>query len=47
MKAFSGKKNEEERLIRSQTTTIIEIFCEFSLYSQVIFKSMGVADDIF
>ena len=32
-------------LIRSQPTTLLQIFCELLLYSQVIFKSMGVADD--
>ena len=29
---------------RSQTTTLLQIFCELSLCSQVIFKSMKVAD---
>ena len=33
-------------LIRRQTTTLLQIFCEISLHSQVIFKSMKVADDI-
>ena len=33
-------------LIRIQTTNLLQIFCELSLYSQVIFKSMKVADDI-
>ena len=32
-------------LIRSQTTTLLQFFCELFLYSQVIFKSMKVADD--
>ena len=32
-------------LIRSQITTLLQIFCELLLYSQVIFKSMKVADD--
>ena len=32
-------------LIRSQTTTLLQIFYELLLYSQVIFKSMRVADD--
>ena len=45
-KAFFGKMFEEEMLTRSQTTTLLQIFCEFSLYSQVIFKSMKIADDI-
>ena len=34
-------------LIRSQTTTPFQIVCECSLYTQVIFKSMRVADDFF
>ena len=34
-------------LIRSQGTTLLQIFCELKLYSQVIFKSMRVADDTF
>ena len=38
---------EEEVLIRSQTTTLLQIFCEVVLYSKVIFKSMQVADDNF
>ena len=33
-------------LIRSQITTLLQIFCELLLYSQVIYKSMKVADDI-
>ena len=32
-------------LIGSQITTLLQIFCEFLLYSQVIFKSKKVADD--
>ena len=31
-------------LIRSQTTTLLQISCELLLCSQVIFKSMKVAD---
>ena len=34
-------------LIRSQATTLLQIFCELLLYSQVIFKIMRVADDAF
>ena len=34
-------------LTRSQTTTLLQIFCELSLHSQVIFKSMKVADVTF
>ena len=33
-------------LIRRQTTNLLQIFCEIWLHSQVIFKSMKVADDI-
>ena len=40
MKTFEG-----EMFIRSQITTLLQIFSELSLYSQVIFKSMKVADD--
>ena len=34
-------------LIRSQATTLPQIFCKLLLYSQVIIKSMRVADDTF
>ena len=34
-------------LTRSQTKTLLQIFFELSLYSEVIFKSMKVADDTF
>ena len=34
-------------LIRSQATTLLQIFCELLLYYQVIFKGMRVADDTF
>ena len=37
---------EGEMLNRSQTTTFLQIFYELLLYSQVILKSMRVADDI-
>ena len=30
----------------SQATTLLQIFCELSLNSQVIFKSMRVADEL-
>ena len=33
-------------LIRRQTTNLLQIFCELSLYFQVISKSMKAADDI-
>ena len=42
LKTFQG-----EMLIRSQTTIRLQIFCELSLYSQVIFKSMKASDDTF
>ena len=32
-------------LIRRKATTLLQIFCELLLYTQVIFKSMRVADD--
>ena len=38
---------KEKVLIRSQTTYLFHIFCEFSLYSLVISKSMRVADGTF
>ena len=41
-KVFDG-----EMLIRSQKTTLLQIFCELSLYSQVMLKSIRVADDTF
>ena len=34
-------------LIRSQATTLLQMFCELLLYSQVILKGMRVADDTF
>ena len=34
-------------LTRSQTTTLLQIFSELTLYSQVISKSIKVADDTF
>ena len=36
----------EGMLIRRQTTYLLQIFCEISLYFQVVFKSMKAADDI-
>ena len=41
-KIFEGKM-----FTRSQTTTPLQIFCQLLLYSQVIFKSIRVADDTF
>ena len=32
-------------LLKSQTTTLIQIVCEILLYSQVIIKSMRAADN--
>ena len=46
-KSIFLKTFEGEMLIRSQTTTFLQIFCELSLYSKVIIKSMRVADDTF
>ena len=45
-KSILLKTIEWEVLIRIQTTNLLQIFCEISLHSQVIFKSMKVADDI-
>ena len=39
--------SEGEMLISSKSTTLLQIFCELSLDSQVIVKSMRVADDTF
>ena len=46
-KSIFLKTFEGEMLIRSQTTTLLQIFYEILLCSQVIFKSMKVADDTF
>ena len=46
-KSIFWKIFEGEMLIRSQTTTLLQIFCELLLYSPVIFKSMRVADITF
>ena len=43
-KHFFGKIFEGEILSVSQTTILLQIFCELLLDSQVIFKSMKVAD---
>ena len=40
------KTFEWEMLIRRQTTNLLRIFCEISLHSQFIFKSIKIADDI-
>ena len=45
-KSISLKTFEWGMLIRRQTTNLLQIFCEISLHSQVIFKSMKVADNI-
>ena len=34
-------------LIRIETSTLLQIFCELLLYSQVIVESMRVADDTY
>ena len=39
------KTHEGEMLIRSKRSTLLQMFCELSLYTQVIFKSMREADD--
>ena len=46
-KSILLKTFEGEMLIRSQTTTFLQIYCELSLCSHVIFKSMKIADDTF
>ena len=46
-KGIFWKTFEGEMVITSQATTLLQIFCELSLSSQVIFKSMRVADDTF
>ena len=38
---------DSEMLFRNQATTLLQIFWESLLCSQVIFKSMKVADDTF
>ena len=45
-KSIFFKTFEWQMLIRRQTTNLLQIFCEIWLHSQVIFKSMKVADDI-
>ena len=45
-KSILWKIFEAEMLLRSQTTTPLQIFCWLMLYSQVIFKSVRVADDV-
>ena len=46
-KSIFQKTIEREMLIRSQTTTPLQICFTLSLYSQVILKSMSVADNTF
>ena len=46
-KSIFWKIIEGEIIIGTQTTTLHQIFCEILLHSQVIFKSMRVADDTF
>ena len=43
-KHFLKKTSKGEILIRSQTTTLLQIFGELVLHFQVIFKSMNIAD---
>ena len=45
IKSIFWKIFEGEMLIRCQITTLLQIFCELLLYSQIIFRSMKVADD--
>ena len=46
-KTIFWKIFEGDMLSKSQTTIILQIFCELSLYSQVMLKSMRGADDTF
>ena len=46
-KCIFWKLSEEEMLIRCHTTTLLQIFSEFKLYTHFIFESMRVADDTF
>ena len=41
------KKYLKRMVIRNETTTILKVFCELSLYFEVIFQSMAKADDSF
>ena len=45
-KSIFLETSEWELSIRRQTINLLQIFCEISLHSQVIFKSMKVADTI-
>ena len=45
--SFEKHFQEGEVWIRTLSTTLLEIFCEFMLYLQVIFKSRKESDDIF
>ena len=36
---------EGELFIRTLSTTLLQIFCEFMLHSKVIFESMADTDD--
>ena len=46
-KTFLSKIFEGEMCIRILPTTLLQIFCENSLYFQFIFKNMKIADDTF
>ena len=46
-KVFFGKYFEEEIFVRTQPSTPLQIFNDFSLYAQVIAKIILVADDSF
>ena len=42
---FSKKKVQRDKCIRDKTKNLLQIFCEFMINSQVIFKSMKGEDD--
>ena len=41
------KTFEREMLVQSKRSTLLQIFCELLLYTQVVSKSMRLADDTF
>ena len=47
VKASFEKIAEGEMLVRTQSTTLFQIFCKIILYFLVIFKSMKELDNIF
>ena len=44
LQTFFWKTFDREMVITCHTPTLLQIFCELSLYCQVIFKTMRVAD---